>query len=293
MSKRTTGVARRPILAACGALALSRLKDTFAVADVSTTARRFRISACDWSLDKPQNPDAFRVAAEIGLDGVEVSFGKPGDRNDLRDAAVRKLYLQAAREHKLAISSLAMGVLNSVPYAVDPRTEKWDEDAMKLMPKLGVNVCLLAFFGKGDIKGDRAKQDEVIRRLKRVASKAEAASVVLGIESTLNADEHIRIVDSVASPAVKVYYDVCNMQRRGYDIYKEIRQLRERICQFHMKEYGCLLGEGPIDFKRVKEAIDDIGYRGWLVIEGAKVKGKSLVDCYRQNQKFLRQVFGA
>lgn len=255
------------------------------------TDRLFKVGACDWSLRNRQKLEAFDVAAEIGLDGVEVSFSEPGTPNDLRDKKTRQLYQQKAQSLGLEISSLAMGVLNRIPYAVDPRTEQWVSDVVDAMAALGVKVCLLAFFGKGDILGDRAKQDEVIRRLKRVAPKAEKAGVVLGVESQLNADDHIRIVDSVASPAVKVYYDVCNMHRLGYDIYKEIPRLGQRICQFHMKERGHLLGEGQIDFRRVKQAIDQIGYSGWLIIEGATVKGKTLVECYRHNQKFLRTLF--
>jgi len=165
-------------------------------------------------------------------------------------------------------------------------------DVVEVMPKLGVKICLLAFFGKGNINGERAKQDEVIRRLKKIAPQAEKAGVVLGVESRLNAEDHIRIVEEVASPAVQVYYDVANMTQQGYDIYKEIRQLgKERICQIHMKENGFLLGEGRVDFPRVKEVIDEIGYAGWLIIEGATVRGKSLVECYQHNQKYLRSVF--
>ena len=58
-----------------------------------------------------------------------------------------------------------------------------------------------------------------------------------------------------------------------------------------MKEIGNLLGKGQVDFPRVKEAIDDIGYTGWLIIEGATVKGKSLVECYQENRKYLRSIF--
>ena len=41
----------------------------------------------------------------------------------------------------------------------------------------------------------------------------------------------------------------------------------------------------------LKEAIDDIGYTGWLIIEGATVRGKSLVECYQENQRYLRSIF--
>jgi len=255
--------------------------------------RKFKLGACDWSLGKRQTPEAFAVAKQIGLDGVEVSFGEPGSENDLRDAAVREVYLKTVKESGLEIASLAMGLLNSIPYASDPRTEKWVEDVVDVMPKIGVKRCLLAFFGDGDINGDRDKQNEVIRRLKRVAPKAEQASVVLGIESWLNADDHLRIINEVASPAVQVYYDVANMTTMGYDICKEIRQLgKQQICQIHMKENGFLLGQGKVDFPKVREAIEDIGYTGWLIIEGATIGGKGLVECYQHNREYLQGVFG-
>ena len=82
------------------------------------------------------------------------------------------------------------------------------------------------------------------------------------------------------------------MDKMGYDIYREIRRLgRERICEFHCKENSSLLGHGRIDFRRVKAAIDDIGYRGWLVIESAMGKDQTVVESYTHNQQYLRQVF--
>jgi sugar phosphate isomerase/epimerase len=58
-----------------------------------------------------------------------------------------------------------------------------------------------------------------------------------------------------------------------------------------MKENGCLLGKGPVDFKKVREALDDIGYTGWMQIEGAVPKGKPMLDSYVENCKFLRNLF--
>jgi len=254
----------------------------------------FKISACDWSIGRGGQLKALELGKKIGLDGVEVSFGAPGGQFDLRKPEVRKQYLDTAEQLGMEISSLAMGVLNAVPYSSDEKAERWVEECVDVMAAMGQKLVLLAFFGKGDIKGKNDLQQNVIRRLKKVAPKAEKAGVVLGIESWLNADEHIRILDAVASPAVKVYYDVANMTTKGYDICKEIRQLgRQRICQFHMKENGFLLGRGRVDFPKVRQAIDRIGYQGWLVIEGATVRGKSVEECYVANRKYLRSIFPA
>ncbi len=251
----------------------------------------FRIGACDWNLGKSGDPEAMRVAKEIGLDGVQVSFGAPGGRYDLRRKESRDAYAAAAKKHGTAVGSLAIGILNNVPYKSDSRTEQWVHDSILAARAMGTNVVLLAFFGKGDLKGDRAGADEVIRRLRRVAPVAEKNGVILGLETWLDKDEHLYIVDGVGSRAVQVYYDLGNSKHRGYDIYREIRELGgKQICEFHAKDYaGKLFGHGEVDFWEARRAMDDIGYRGWIHIEGRQPFG--MMRSYQHDLRFLRAVF--
>lgn len=254
--------------------------------------RDFKISACDWSIGKMQTTEALELAKDIGLDGVQVSFSKPGGDFDLREKSAREKYEKVSESTSVAISSLAMGVLNSEPYSTSDDAEKWVEQCIDVAKEMKQQVILLAFFGKGDINDNRELQDKVIAKLKKVTPKAEEAGVILGLETWLNKDDHLYILDSVDSPAVQVYYDTANMEKMGYDIYQEIRDLgKQRICEIHCKENGHLLGEGRVDFKKVKEAIEEIEYDGWLVIESATVRGKSVKDCYKHNNAYLRKVF--
>lgn len=256
--------------------------------------RPFRIGACDWSIGKMGSPDAMTVAKEIGLDGVQISLGSLADNMHLRQAEVQRQYKKASQSTGVAIASLAIGEMNNIPYKSDPRTIEWVSDSVDAMKALGVKVVLLAFFAKGDLRDDKPGTDEVVRRLKEVAPKAEKAGVILGIESWLSAEAHMDIIQRVGSPAVQVYYDVCNSTDRGYDIYKEIRWLgTKHICEVHMKENGALLGQGKVDFQKVRAAMDDIGYRGWVQIEGAVPKGAQMLPSYQANLKFLRGIFPA
>ena len=50
---------------------------------------------------------------------------------------------------------------------------------------------------------------------------------------------------------------------------KEIRALGGLICEFHAKDGKYMLGQGRIDFKEVRKAMDDIHYTGWIQIEAA------------------------
>ncbi len=277
---------RRSLQAAAWLAASAKLAPLFA----GPGNRRFRIGACDWSIGKMGDPAAFGVAKQIGLDGVQVSLGTAANDMRLRQPAVQQQYKDAANESGLQAASLAIGELNVIPYKSDPRTIPWVSDSIEVCRALGVKVVLLAFFSSDDLRGDKAGVDEVVRRLKAVAPKAEKAGVVLGIESWLSAGEHLAILDRVGSPAVQVYYDVCNSTERGYDICKEIRQLGKRICELHAKENGALLGQGKVDFKKVREALDDIRYSGWIQIEGAVPPGAKMLESYQANCKFLRGV---
>jgi sugar phosphate isomerase/epimerase len=279
---------RRAALAATATMALSPGLRKLLAAD----ARRFRIGACDWSIGKRQQIEAFDVAQQIGLDGVQVSFDDVGARYDLRQPEVRDEFAAASKKIGVDICSLAMGVLNNRPYATDDDAEQWVSQCVDVMAAMGQKIVLLAFFGKGDILDRPDLQAKVVERLKKVAPKAEQAGVVLGLETWLDADTHLKMLDAVASPAVQVYYDLGNMNKRGYDVYHELRQLgRDRICQIHTKEYGHLLGEGRVDYTKVKAALDEIGWTGWLVVEGATVPGKSMIECYQHNHRHLRSVF--
>lgn len=250
----------------------------------------FKLAVCDWTIGKTANPDSFEIAKRIGLDGVQVDFGRGESSLPLFDVELQDNILEAASRHKMEIASLAMGVLNNVPYKSDPRAERWVRQGIDIAEVMGVKVILLAFFGEGDLKNDEQGINMVVRRLRQIAPQAEMAGVTLGIESWLSAEQHIDIIERVGSPAVKVYYDVANSHKAGYDIYKEIRQLGPLICEFHAKDYDNLYGKGSIDFKEVRLAMDDIGYRGWLVMEGTKMP-LGLEESCRYDAEYLRSIF--
>jgi sugar phosphate isomerase/epimerase len=230
-----------------------------------------RFGVCDWTIQKGGDPAAFDLAAKLGLDGVQVSLNPKGDSLALADQNLQQAYLAAAERNRVQIASFAIGELNNVPLKSDPRAEKWLAEAIDIAAAMEVKAILVPFFGKGDLKNDPAGTEAVIVSLRRLAPKAEKADVILALESWLSAEDHLKIITEVGSPAVRVYYDIGNSQEAGYDIFKEIRQLGPQICEFHAKDYKDLYGKGSMDFPAVRAALQDIGYNGWLVIEGTKL----------------------
>jgi len=254
-----------------------------------------RIGACDWSIGKSSDLGAFEVAKQIGLEGIQVNLGSEKNNMHLRLPSLQRSYLEESKKSKIKIASLAIGELNNVPYKSDPRTEEWVSDSIDVAKALGVNVILLAFFSKNDLRNDEAGKAEVVKRLKKVAPKAEKSGITLGIESYLSAEEHMDIIQRVGSKSIKVYYDFRNSTDAGYDVIKEIKLLgRDTICELHIKENGKLLGEGTLDWYKIGETLAAIDYKGdgWMQIEWSLPEGTGVVTGYQHNLQYLKDSFG-
>jgi len=260
------------------------------VAQVRAAATGFKIGVCDWQIRKRADPAALEVAKKIGLDGVMIDIGSLKNDLPLRRPEVQRTYLEASRRTGIAIPSLALGLLNDIPLKSDPRAEQWVADSVEVCKAMRLKVVLVPFFGNGDLKDDKAGTDAVVAAFRHLAPKAQKAGVILGIESWLSAEQHVDILNRVASPAVQVYYDMGNSQKMGYDVCKEIRFLGKRICEFHAKDYDDVFGKGSMNFPAVRKAMDDIGYRGWMQIEGVK-EPFGPEETVRYDLNYLRGVF--
>jgi L-ribulose-5-phosphate 3-epimerase len=256
--------------------------------------RRFKIGACDWSLGKRADIAAFEIAKQIGLDGIMVDLGSVENNLRLRDRAVQQQYINASKKTGIQISSIAIGELNNVPYKSDERTIEWVLDSIDVAKQFSVKVVLLAFFDKNDLRNDEQGKKVVIERLKEAARKAEKNGIILGIESYLDATEHLAIIDKVDSPNVKVYVDFRNTADAGYDVIKEVKQLGSNmICELHMKENGFLLGEGTLNWEQIHDALVEMNYTGdgWMQIEWAMPKNADVIVSYQHNLRFLQTLF--
>lgn len=285
---------RREFLAAT-ALAAGTVKLATAAGQAPSAAKpagRPKFGMCDWSIGQV-NPSAFALARQVGLDGIEVSVGNRANNMWLRREEVQQQYLEAVRESGLAIPSLALGELNNVPLMSEPRAAIWVADAIEVARRMKVDRMLLAFFSKGELKGTNAEDmRRTIDVLAELAPRAEKAGVILGVESYLSAEDHLRILDAVKSKYVQVYFDVKNMADAGHDALAAMKTIgADRICQIHFKDTPYLeKGSGKVDWPKTVATIREIGYSGWIVLETPS-PSKDVVADTKKNLEYARGLF--
>ncbi len=253
--------------------------------------KRLKIGVTDWNLRMSGKVEALGLARKIGFEGVEVSLGrKPAaDKLPLDDAGMQKAYLDASKEHRVALAGTCLDILHVNYLKNDKLGQKWLADGIRVTRLLNARVMLMPFFGKGALTTTQ-EMDYVGDVLRELAPEAEKAKVVLGLEDTISAENNVRIMERSRSSAVKTYYDVGNSTNAGFDPIKEIRWLgKDRICQIHLKDNPNYMGEGKIDFPAVLKAIADIRFEGFANLE-TNAPSKSIEDDMRRNLAFIRKL---
>ncbi len=247
------------------------LTDAVSLFAASTQLRKsWKIGICDWDLKATGLPTSFAIAKELGFEGVQVTYQPDGpDSLALKTNCTR--FMEASKLSGVSIASFCIGTFNSRPLATTPEAEKWVAECIETMVEMNIDQVLVPFFGRADINDNKAQQPIVIEKLKRLAPLAEKNRKTLAIESYLSAEDHLKLFEAVGSNALRTYYDVQNSRNKSYDIFHEMELLGKNklISQIHFKEDRRRLGEGEINFSKVCETLEKIGYNGWVVIESS------------------------
>ena len=252
-----------------------------------------RIGVTDWNLKLGANPDAVPLAAKLGFDGVQMSFGRMlvDGKMPTDNPEVIARYLSLSKEHKIPIDGTCVDKLHDNGLKSDPLASKWVLDSIRLTKALKTKVLLLPFFGRWALETQQEK-DHVGDALRDLAPEAAKAGVILGIEDTISAEDNVGIMERSRAANVLVYYDVGNSTIAGFDPVKEIRWLgKDRICQIHLKDNPHFLGEGNIQFSPIMQAIRDIGFAGFANLE-TDSPSKDLEPDMRRNLAYIRGFMG-
>jgi L-ribulose-5-phosphate 3-epimerase len=250
-----------------------------------------RIGVTDWNLNMGASPEAVPLAARLGFDGVQISFGRKlvDDKMPTDNPEVIARYLSLSRQYKIPIDGTCVDRLHDNGLKDDPLAQKWVLDSIRLTKALHTTVVLLPFFGRRALR-TKEEMDYVGDALRDLAPEATRAGVILGLENTVSAEDNVRIMERSRSASVLVYYDVGNSTEAGFDPVKEIRWLgKDRICQFHLKDNPHYLGDGSIQFGPILRVIRDIQFSGYANLE-TDAPSRQLEADLRKNLAYMRTV---
>lgn len=246
-----------------------------------------RIGVMDGIMRLRSKPESVAAAKRLGFDGLQVTLG-PGNGPFRDEPGLARRFTEEARNSSLPIVATYIDTLHQFCLHRDAQALDFAAEGIRLTSEMGAPILMLVFFGQCAL-GTRQDMAALVPPMKELCREAGRRNVTLGFENTLKAVDALWVLDQVGSSALKIYYDIGNATNLyGEEPARAIREIgRERICQFHFKDKG-YLGAGPVDVPSALEAIDSIGWRGYVVLETGSPSGKVDADLTR-NLAFLRE----
>ncbi|HWX42664.1 MAG TPA: sugar phosphate isomerase/epimerase family protein [Blastocatellia bacterium] len=230
---------------------------------------RLKQSVSRWCYQKIALPDFCRAVADMGLTAIDL---------------LKEDEWETVREYGL-ICSMGYGGGGSIP---DGLNVKANHDAIvknfeKSIPhaaKAGVpNV--ITFFGNRRGMSDSEASANCIEGLNRVKKIAEDNGVTICVELLNSKVDHkdyqgdrtsfgVEVVRAVASPRVKLLYDIYHMQIMEGDLIRTIQKNHEYIGHFHtggVPGRHELDGSQEVNWAAVCSAIAGTGFKGYVAHE--------------------------
>jgi len=262
--------------------------------------QRYKIGVCDWMVLKRQKLGEFKLAKELGCDGIEMDMGGLGNRNSfdnkMRRPEMVKTFTTAADSFNIKVGAVAMSGFYGQSFA---KKESWRwlvQDCLNTMDAMGASVAFLPLGGCGNGWTDSTElRQQIVWRLHEVGEMAKTRGKTIGIDTPLDAKGNIKLLDEIGSDGIKIFYKFQTAIENKANIAKEIKLLgADRICAIHASNTDgvWLRYDKAIKMKQIKKALDGINWQGWLFVERSRDVNdvRNVVKNYGENVKYLKEI---
>lgn len=269
--------------------------------EAAMAQKRYQVGVCDWMVLKRQKLGEFKLAHEMGCDGVEMDMGGLGRRdsfdNKFRNPIEVKKFKETAESFNIKVGAIAMSGFYGQSFAKKASYKWLIEDCLNTMEIWNVKVAFLPLGGCGKNWADSLPlRKELVARLHEAGEMAKARGMVIGIDTPLDAKGNIKLLKEIGSDGIKIFYKFQTAVENKLDIVKDIKKLgKKNICAIHASNTDgvWLRNDKAIDMPAIKAALDRMGWSGWLFVERSRdVKDvRNVKKNYGDNVKYLKEIF--
>ena len=265
-------ITRREALASGTAAILARVGAPLAAAaqeGKAVTKGRLKQSVSRWCYGKIPMPEFCKAVAAMGLTAIDL---------------LGEADWPVVRDHGL-ICSMGNAGGGSIPDGLNVKANHDNivRNFERLIPKAKAMQVpnVITFFGNRRGMSDEEATANCIEGLNRVKKIGEENGVTICVELLNSKIDHkdyqgdrsrfgVEIVKAVASPRVKLLYDIYHMQIMEGDLIRTIRENHEYFAHFHtggVPGRHELDGTQEVDWRAVATAIADLKYEGYFAHE--------------------------
>ena len=243
---------------------------------------------------------ALQEAERLGVGGVQVDAVGDLSPNNLLQTG-RREFRHLLRAHSLELTALGCPLRHGLDVAQDQQPRIGHvRKVMSLSYDLGARVTIVqAGQVPADDKDPRAAL--LSEALLALGQHGDRVGAVLALETGLESGAVLRrFLDRLDTGGLGANLDPANLLLHGFDPYESARALHDKIVHADAKDARAAaasratqevpLGHGDIDWMQFLGVLTEVGYHGWLTIEGTS--GANRVAEAAAAVSFLRRFVG-
>jgi sugar phosphate isomerase/epimerase len=219
---------------------------------------------------------ALQFVSGLGVAGVQVDAVGDLAPNRLSETG-RREFRHLLRGHNLEVTALGCPLRRGLDVAEDqqPRIEHVRK-VMSLSYDLGPRRVIVQ---AGRVPEDLASPRAALmsEALSALAQHGDRTGTALALETGLESGAELRAyLDRFDTGSLGVNVDPANLLLHGFDVHESTRALQGKIIHAHAKDARSAsasraaqevpLGHGDIDWMQWLGVLEEVEYRGWLVI---------------------------
>lgn len=219
--------------------------------------------------------ELFPLIKEMGYDGIEIPIFDP-DAIDVQ--AVRQAL--ADNELRCTTSTAMAEGLSLIDADRSERGVQWLSDVIRTAAALGSDLlCGPMCVPVGELRGrgyTEAEWEQCVQSFQAIGKVAADESVTIALEP-LNRFETfmlntvadgVRLMEEIDHSAVGLLLDTFHMHMEEKSTAQAIRHAGKHIKHFHCSENDRgTVGTGQVAWAEAFDALNAIGYKGWLTVE--------------------------
>jgi sugar phosphate isomerase/epimerase len=220
---------------------------------------------------------ALQAAERLGVSGVQLDAAGDLSPNNLSQTGRRELR-HLLRAHSLELTALGCPLRRGLDTTQDqqPRIEHVRK-VMSLSFDLGPRIVIVQA-GRIPEEAAHPRAAVLTESLTALGLNGDRTGTTLALETGLESGALLRqFLDRFDTGGLGVNLDPANLLMHDFDPYESARALQGKIVHAHAKDARAAsasraaqevpVGHGDIDWMQLLGVLEEIEYRGWLVVE--------------------------
>ncbi len=240
--------------------------------------------------------EEFKIAKKLKLNSIEWTldydklFKNPiFDKNQIKKIKYQK------KKYKIKVNSLTADCLMEKPFW-KLKNEKFFDIFVKIIDacsNLGIKYLVVPLVDNGSIS-DKKFENKLIKKLIENVKFIKKKKVIILFESDFNPPKLRNFINKLPKNVFGINYDTGNSASLGYDIENEFKCYGKNIKNIHIKDRiykgkTVRLGQGDVNFNKLKKILLKIKYKNNIILQTARGKKNKDIEEIKINLKFLKK----